>query len=65
MIIQSFTDMEKLIELLDTKPDVKDDPDAEVLALQGTGSPSVVFENVRFAYNDNALLDGISFRYGI
>ena len=61
MIMQSFTDMEKLIELLETEPDVKEVKNAQELTLYA--SPSVEFRNVQFAYGDAPLLKGISFRY--
>lgn len=59
MIMQSFTDMEKLIELLETEPEVKESPNAKKLVVYN--SPSVEFKNVKFAYGDTTLLSGISF----
>jgi len=59
--MQSFTDMEKLIELLETEPDVKEMKGAQELTLYA--SPSVEFRDVHFAYGDTPLLRGISFRY--
>eukprot|EP00026_Physarum_polycephalum_P002844 Phypoly_transcript_02853.p1 GENE.Phypoly_transcript_02853~~Phypoly_transcript_02853.p1 ORF type:complete len:565 (+),score=119.32 Phypoly_transcript_02853:867-2561(+) len=59
MIMQSFTDMEKLIELLETEPDVKEIKGAQELTLYT--SPSVEFRNVQFSYGDTPLLRGISF----
>lgn len=58
--MQSFTDMEKLIELLETEPDVKDIKGAQELTLYA--SPSVEFRNVSFAYGDAPLLSNISFK---
>ncbi|EGG14197.1 ABC transporter B family protein [Cavenderia fasciculata] len=62
MIIQSFTDMESLIELLETKPEIVDEPNALPLLYEGT-LPSVEFRNVSFSYknDDRLLLDDISF----
>lgn len=60
MIMQSFTDMEKLIELLETEPEVKDKINAQSLVVHS--SPSVEFQNVHFSYGDTSLLRGISFR---
>jgi len=59
LIIQSFTDMEKLIELLGTETEITDDEDAPTLSL--ARSPSVSFENVGFNYGNVPLLSDISF----
>lgn len=60
MIMQSFTDMEKLIELLETEPEVKEKENAQQLVLHS--SPSVEFKDVQFSYGETNLLRGISFR---
>eukprot|EP01112_Ceratiomyxa_fruticulosa_P022545 TRINITY_DN8290_c0_g1_i1.p1 TRINITY_DN8290_c0_g1~~TRINITY_DN8290_c0_g1_i1.p1 ORF type:complete len:655 (-),score=119.22 TRINITY_DN8290_c0_g1_i1:44-2008(-) len=64
MIIQSFTDMEKLFDLLETKPEVKDKENPQDLILSQFSSPDIEFRNVSFRYNNNSeipLLKNISF----
>ncbi len=63
MIMQSFTDMEKLTELLETDPQVKEIENAKPLQLISPTSPSVEFRNVKFSYGESTLLHGISFKY--
>ena len=58
-IKQSLTDMEQMFTLLDVSPEVEDRPCARPLAV---GAGSIVFEDVRFAYDARrTVLDGISF----
>lgn len=58
-IKQSLIDMEKMFELLNIKPEVKDDPEAEHLDIT---EGSVKFSNVRFGYDrDRQVLRGVSF----
>eukprot|EP01133_Synstelium_polycarpum_P012474 gene12474-14635_t len=67
MIIQSFTDMENLIDLLNTRSDVEDSPNAVPLEFSsgssdGDSLPSIEFENVSFYYKDDVrILENISF----
>eukprot|EP01132_Coremiostelium_polycephalum_P008283 gene8283-10177_t len=78
MILQSFADMENLIDLLNTKSEVVDAPDAEPLQFlysngpgfpsylenfNENGLPSIEFRDVSFSYKTGGkLLDNISFR---
>ncbi len=49
----------RVIELLDTESEIKEESDAEVL---GSSDGKIEFDNVSFAYNDGAtVLDSISF----
>nr|WP_255763531.1 ABC transporter ATP-binding protein/permease [Pelomonas sp. P7] len=58
-IKQSLTDIEKMFRLLDREREVADAPDAAELAVRGG---SVVFEDVRFAYDPvRPILHGVSF----
>ena len=58
-IKQSLTDMENLVTLQDTSPDVPDAPGAPALALEGG---EVRFDRVRFAYDPRRpILDDLSF----
>ncbi|MDE0934201.1 MAG: ABC transporter ATP-binding protein/permease, partial [Novosphingopyxis baekryungensis] len=59
MIRQGLIDMAAMFDLMDTEPEIIDDPDAPPLAID---HGAVTFENVRFAYNDDRqILHGISF----
>ena len=59
MIRQGLIDMAAMFDLMDTEPEIVDDPDAPPLAID---HGAVTFENVRFAYNDDRqILHGISF----
>ncbi|KYQ93456.1 ABC transporter B family protein [Tieghemostelium lacteum] len=72
MILQSFTDMENLMDLLRTKSDVYDQPGAAELDLVDRKNPghhilpSIEFNNVSFSYKTKTatvkILDGVSFR---
>ncbi len=58
---QSSTDLERMFDLLDEDPEIKDAPEAGALLLQGP--PDVVFDNVHFAYDaERPILQGVSFR---
>ena len=57
-IRQSLVDLERMFTLLDEYPDVRDPDNAPHLHL---GSGEVCFEDVHFAYNDRAILRGVSF----
>ncbi len=51
---------ERVLELLDTESEIKEDPDAEEIPL---GSGDVEFEHVTFGYSEDAtVLDDVSFR---
>ena len=59
-IKQSLTDLDKMFTLMDRDREVADAPGAQPLVLQG--APSVVFEHVSFAYEqDRPILKDISF----
>ncbi len=59
-IKQSLTDLDRMFRLLEKEREVDDLPDASDMQL--TGSPTVRFENVRFAYEaDRPILQGLSF----
>lgn len=56
---QALTNMERLFDLLDERQDVRDSPDAAVLA---SSHPTVAFRNVRFGYDPRReILQGIDF----
>ncbi|KAI8013533.1 hypothetical protein LOK49_LG05G00556 [Camellia lanceoleosa] len=56
---QSLIDMKSMFQLLEEKPDIRDDPDAKPLELKGC---SIEFDNVHFSYvPERKILDGISF----
>jgi ATP-binding cassette subfamily B protein len=58
-IKQGAVDLEKLFELLDTKPDIEDAPDARDYAPRGG---EIRFENVHFTHEGRSHgLDGVSF----
>ena len=57
-IRQSLVDLERMFTLLDEYPDVRDRDNAPHLHLV---SGEVCFEDVHFAYNDRAILRGVSF----
>ncbi|MEE4212266.1 MAG: ABC transporter ATP-binding protein/permease [Parvularcula sp.] len=58
-IKQSLIDMEKMFDLLDLKPEVKDKPGAEDL---GVTEGSIQFKNVRFGYEPGRdIFRGVSF----
>ncbi|KAH3715868.1 ATP-binding cassette sub-family B member 6-like [Dreissena polymorpha] len=60
MIQQAFVDMENMFELLETGMDVKDDPDARDMQIQGG---CIEFKDVQFKYEPTKpILKGISFR---
>lgn len=55
---QGMTGFKRMIQILDTEPDIADRPDAiETGTLEGR----IVFENVTFAYEDEKVLDRLSF----
>ncbi len=59
-IKQSLTDLDRMFRLLEKEREVDDQPGAQDLQLQA--SPTVRFENVRFAYEaDRPILQGLSF----
>jgi len=59
-IKQSLTDLDKMFVLMDREREVADAPGAQALVLQG--APSVVFDQVSFAYEaDRPILKNISF----
>ncbi len=59
-IKQSLVDLEQMFGLLDTPPDIRDDDDAPVLAINGGG---IKFNDVRFSYDPRReVLKGISFQ---
>ncbi|MFZ5842493.1 MAG: ABCB family ABC transporter ATP-binding protein/permease [Pseudomonadota bacterium] len=59
---QALTNIEKLFGLLDEKKEVDDKPDAKRLQ---TRNAEIVFDNVRFAYDERReILHGVSFRVG-
>ena len=59
-IKQSLTDLDRMFRLLEKEREVDDQ--AGALDLNLTGSPTVRFENVRFAYEaDRPILQGLSF----
>ena len=59
-IKQSLTDLDRMFRLLEKEREVDDQPDAP--DLNRAGSPTVRFENVRFAYEaDRPILQGLSF----
>ncbi|XP_058075257.1 ABC transporter B family member 25, mitochondrial-like isoform X2 [Magnolia sinica] len=56
---QSLIDMKSMFQLLEEKPEVRDDPDAKPLVLSGG---SIQFDNVHFGYlTERKILDGVSF----
>ena len=58
-IKQSLTDIERMMDVLDARPEVADKPDAEALEVKGG---TIRFENVKFCYEPNRIiLDGLSF----
>ena len=59
---QALTNIEKLFGLLDERKEVDDKPDAKTL---NTRHAEIVFDNVRFAYDERReILHGVSFRVG-
>ncbi len=59
MIRLALVDMEYMFQLLDLDPEIKDQPDAPVLAVDAA---SVSFQSVHFGYNpDRPILHGIDF----
>jgi ATP-binding cassette, subfamily B, heavy metal transporter len=59
-IKQSLTDLDKMFVLLEKEREIADEPGAQELKL--FGSPTVKFENVRFAYDpEREILHGVSF----
>eukprot|EP01113_Clastostelium_recurvatum_P046829 TRINITY_DN8265_c0_g1_i1.p1 TRINITY_DN8265_c0_g1~~TRINITY_DN8265_c0_g1_i1.p1 ORF type:complete len:654 (-),score=198.83 TRINITY_DN8265_c0_g1_i1:142-2103(-) len=62
MVIQGFTDIEKLFELLDAPVEIQDIPNAPHLIMPPGQSPSIEFKDVCFRYGTNPmLLTDISF----
>jgi ABC-type transport system involved in Fe-S cluster assembly fused permease/ATPase subunit len=58
-IKQSLVDIEKMFDLLEVAPEIKDPPDAPALQIKGG---EVRFENVTFAYDPRRpILKGVSF----
>ncbi|MDX2205874.1 MAG: ABC transporter ATP-binding protein/permease [Hyphomicrobiaceae bacterium] len=58
-IKQSLTDIERMMDVLEVKPEVADRADAGPLAVKGG---SIRFDNVRFCYEPaRVILDGLSF----
>ena len=58
-IKQSLTDIERMMDVLATPPEVADRPGARELVASGA---SIRFDNVRFCYEpDRVILDGLSF----
>jgi ABC-type transport system involved in Fe-S cluster assembly fused permease/ATPase subunit len=58
-IKQSLTDIERMMDVLDVKPEVADRPNAKPIAVSGG---HIRFEDVRFCYDPNRIiLDGLSF----
>ena len=59
-IKQSLTDLDRMFKLLEKEREVADAPHAQALALNNP--PSVVFEDIHFAYEpDRPILKGMSF----
>ncbi|KAF7153530.1 hypothetical protein RHSIM_Rhsim01G0244900 [Rhododendron simsii] len=57
--VQSLIDMKSLFQLLEVKPEVRDEPDAKPLDLHGG---EIKFDNVHFSYvPERKILDGVSF----
>lgn len=58
-IKQALVDLEKMFDLLDEVPEIKDDENAQPLTMQGG---RITFENVMFAYDERRpILKGVSF----
>lgn len=58
-IKQALVDLEKMFEILDEAPEVRDSAEAQPLTLQGG---TITFENVTFAYDPRRpILKGVSF----
>jgi ABC-type transport system involved in Fe-S cluster assembly fused permease/ATPase subunit len=58
-IKQSMIDIERMMDVLEQKPEVQDRPGAEPLVVKGG---TIRFENVRFHYDpERLILDGLSF----
>jgi ATP-binding cassette subfamily B protein len=58
-IKQGITDIERMMEVLDQKPEVEDKPDARPLVVAGG---TVRFDDVRFHYDpERTILEGITF----
>ncbi|KAF9594549.1 hypothetical protein IFM89_033519, partial [Coptis chinensis] len=56
---QSLIDMKSMFQLLEDKPEIRDEPDAKPLKLSGG---SIQFDNVHFGYlTERNILDGVSF----
>jgi ABC-type transport system involved in Fe-S cluster assembly fused permease/ATPase subunit len=59
-IKQSLTDLEKMFQLLNVKPEIEDRPGAPVLVVP---RGEIVFDDVHFRYDDRRpILKGVSFR---
>lgn len=60
-IKQNLADLDKMFALLDTPQEVRDIPNAPAIKLKSESAPTVRFENVRFAYEENRpILHGIT-----
>ncbi|KAA8550468.1 hypothetical protein F0562_002152 [Nyssa sinensis] len=57
--VQSLVDMKSIFQLLEERPEIRDEADAKPLMLNGS---SIQFDNVHFGYLlERKILDGISF----
>ncbi|RLN15242.1 hypothetical protein BBJ28_00007120, partial [Nothophytophthora sp. Chile5] len=57
-IVQSFVDMENLVELLQIQPDIQDKPGAPAMEVSANAS-SVSFHNVNFRYPSQPVANGL------
>jgi ATP-binding cassette, subfamily B, heavy metal transporter len=58
-IKQSLTDIERMMDVLEARPEIADRPGAQALEVKGG---TIRFDNVRFSYEpDRIILDGLSF----
>ena len=55
---QSIIDLERMMNLIEEEPDIKDVPDAPALQLS---HGEIAFQDVHFAYRDRPILKGVSF----
>ena len=55
---QSIIDLERMMNLIEEEPDIKDLPDAPALQLS---HGEIAFQDVHFAYRDRPILKGVSF----
>ncbi|PSS14161.1 ABC transporter B family member 25 like, partial [Actinidia chinensis var. chinensis] len=57
--VQSLVDMKSMFQLLEERPEIRDEPDAKPLELKGG---NIEFDNVHFSYvPGRKILDGVSF----